>query len=119
VLVFDSVTHLFSDPHAAQNLSTTLRQFPTALAASPSALIFLTPLQFGSAMSVDNYPSGFALPHYAAVRMLLKREKWLKRGHDVRGYQAQVQILKNKLGRAGHKAKIAITFNGVVRGDGT
>jgi recombination protein RecA len=118
-LVFDSVAHLFDDPHGAQTLATTLRQFPAALAVSPCALIFLTPLQFGPAMSVDNYPSGFALPHYAAVRMLLKKEKWLRRGHDIRGYQAQVQILKNKLGRAGHKAKITITFNGVVRGDGT
>jgi len=69
VLVFDSVAHLFDDPHGAQTLSTTLRQFPAALAVSPSALIFLTPLHFGSAMSVDNYPSGFALPHYAAVRI--------------------------------------------------
>jgi len=118
-LVFDSTAHLFNDPHGAQALATTLRQFPAALSTSPCALIFLTPLQFGHAMSVDNYPSGFALPHYAAVRMLLKKEKWLKRGRDVRGYQAQVQILKNKLGQAGRQAKISITFNGVVRGDGT
>ena len=59
------------------------------------------------------------MPHYAAVRLLLKKEKWLKKRGDVRGYKAQVHVLKNKLGRAGRKAKIAITFNGVVRGDST
>ena len=34
-------------------------------------------------------------------------------------YQAKVVVLKNKLGRAGQQANLAITFNGTVRGDGT
>ena len=119
LLVFDSVAHLFGDPRGAASLSTALRQISSALTGSPCAMVFLTPLQFGDAMSSHNYPSGFALPHYAAIRLLLKKEKWLRRRGDVYGYQAEVQVLKNKLGRSGHKAKIAITFNGVVRGDGT
>jgi len=119
VLVFDAVTHLLADPQGAQALSMALRQLLPVLAKSPAVLIFLTPLQFGSAMSAANYPSGFALPHYATLRLQLKKEKWIHKGRDVRGYQARVLVLKNKLGQAGRQATIAITFNGVVRGDST
>jgi recombination protein RecA len=119
VLVFDAVSDLMITPDGAQTLSTALRQLPAALAQSTCALIFLTPLQSGNAMSTTNYPGGFALPHYASVRLQLKKEKWLYRYRDIRGYQARVLVLKNKLGKAGQQAKIAITFNGVVSGDGT
>ena len=70
-------------------------------------------------MSPANYPSGFALPHFASLRLLLEKERWLQQGLDIRGYQARVLVLKNKLGPAGQSARIAITFNGVVRGDST
>lgn len=119
VLIFDAVSDLLTVPHGAQTLSTALRQLPAALAQSGCALIFLTPLQSGQATSTANYPGGFALPHYATIRLQLKKEKWLYKYRDVRGYQARVLVLKNKLGQAGHQTKIAITFNGVVRGDGT
>jgi RecA/RadA recombinase len=68
---------------------------------------------------MDNYPSGLALPHYATVRLLIEKEQWLKKRRDVRGYQARVTVLKNKLGTSGKSASIAITFNGVVDGNGT
>ena len=119
VLVFADVAHLFATSFGPQILSAALRQIPPVLASSNCAVLFLTPLQVNRVMSATNYPSGFALPHYATVRLYLKKEKWLRKGGDVRGYQAQVQVLKNKLGPAGRTAKIAITFNGVVRGDGT
>jgi recombination protein RecA len=119
VLVFDAATHLMAGTHGAQSFSTALRQLPAALARSSAALMFLTPLQFGGAMSTANYPSGFALPHYATIRLQLKKEKWIQKGRDIRGYQARVLVLKNKMGRAGRQATIAITFNGVVKGDST
>jgi RecA/RadA recombinase len=68
---------------------------------------------------MDNYPSGFALPHYAALRLLIEKERWIRKQRDVRGYQARVTVLKNKLGAEGKRAHIAITFNGVVDGNGT
>jgi hypothetical protein len=37
---------------------------------------------------------------------------------DVRGYEAQVEVVKNRLGRAGARVSIRIAFNGTVRGDG-
>ena len=70
-------------------------------------------------MSTANYPAGFALPNYATLRLHLRRERWIHKQHDIRGYQAQVVVLKNKLGRAGQTARISITFNGTVRGDST
>lgn len=119
VLVFDSVAHLLADPQGAQKLSIALRQLPQALAPSPCALIFLSPLQSDEVSSPANYPSGFALPHYATVRLLLAKERWLYRGDDVRGYEARVQVIKNKLGAANKTATIAVTFNGLMKGDST
>jgi recombination protein RecA len=119
VLVFNSVSHLITESEGPQAFSTALRRLAGALAQAPCALVFLTPLYFGDATSADNYPSGFALPHYAAMRLLIEKEQWIKKRRDVRGYQARVTVIKNKLGPVGKSASIAITFNGVVDGNGT
>ena len=119
VLVFDAVSYLLAEPPAAPALAAALDGLPALLASSPCAPLFLTPLHFGGPMSAANYPAGFGLPHYASLRLLLEKESWLEKGPDIWGYQARVVVLKNKLGRAGGRAKIAITFNGTVRGDGT
>lgn len=119
VLVFDSVAHLLTDPQGTQKFSRTLNQLPQALTKSPCAPIFLTSLQANETIAVENYPSGFALPHYSTVRLRLTKERWLYRGEDVRGYEARVEVVKNKLGTANRTARIAITFNGVVKGDST
>ncbi|MCG3212642.1 MAG: Protein RecA [Anaerolineae bacterium] len=96
-----------------------LSQLSGPLAQSAAALLFLTPLRWGGAWSTANYPPGLPLPQLASLRLELKKERWLERGRDVRGYEAKVLVLKNKLGRAGQQATIAITFNGTVRGDAT
>lgn len=119
VLVFDSISHLMAEVYGPQAISSTLRRLTDTLARSPCALVFLTPLYFGDATSSDNYPSGFALPHYAAVRLLIEKEQWIRKRRDVRGYRARVTVLKNKLGSPGKSVSIAITFNGVVDGNGT
>ena len=119
VLVFDSVSQLMAESQGAQALSAALRQLTNVVAQSPCAAIFLTPLHFGDASSMDNYPSGFALPQYAAVRLLIEKEEWIQKRRDIGGYQARVTVLKNKLGPSGKTASIAITFNGVVDGNGT
>ena len=38
--------------------------------------------------------------------------------HDVAGYAAQIVVVKNRLGPAGRRADIAITFNGTVHAEG-
>jgi recombination protein RecA len=79
---------------------TALSQLVAPLAQSATALLFVTPQQYGGALSPANYPPGFALPHLAALRLTLTKERWLDRGRDVRGYEARVVVLKNKLGWA-------------------
>jgi recombination protein RecA len=119
VLVFDSVSHLLAESSSPQAMAALLPRLASALAGSACALVFLTPLYFGEATSLDNYPSGFALPHYAAVRLLVEKEEWIRKRRDIRGYQARVTVLKNKLAAAGRSVTIAITFDGVVLGNGT
>ncbi|GAB4434641.1 MAG: hypothetical protein Kow0031_16390 [Anaerolineae bacterium] len=115
LLIFNSVAGLRDAPLSP----TALSQLNAPLARSGAALLFLTPLRSGGAFSTANYPPDFALPHFASLRLALAKEKWLNRGRDVRGYEARVLVLKNRLGRAGQQAAIAITFNGTVRGDAT
>jgi hypothetical protein len=50
--------------------------------------------------------------------LAIRRERWITRGPDVRGYEGQVEIVKHKLGRAGAVTPIRIIFNGTVRGEG-
>ena len=119
VIVFDSVSSLLGDPLSPQLMSEALRQISGSLTNSACALIFLTSLFFGKPSSKDNYPSGFALSHYASIRLAVERERWIKRYSDVRGYTAEVEVIKNRLAPAGKKVSLSITFNGTVDGNGT
>ncbi len=88
-------------------LAGALSRLAALLAETQTAVVFLSdPEQFSR-----------ALAHAAAVRLNIRREHWLARKGDVRGYEGQVELVKNRLGRTG-AARIRITFNGTVRGDG-
>jgi recombination protein RecA len=54
----------------------------------------------------------------AAVRLHLRRERWLWQRQDVNGYRTQVRILKNQWGRSGQTVRLVVGFSTVVRGDG-
>ncbi len=109
-----------------QSLSASLGRSLLPLSRSSTVLICLVSLPPAQKPSAHKLP----LRHYATVRLLLRRERWLYRGADIRGYRAQVIVVKNKSGggaRPGRKVPIDITFNGsssncfqngVVRGDG-
>lgn len=84
-----------------------LARLATLLAETPAAVVFLT----------DPEQSSRALAHAATVRLSIKREQWITRNGDVRGYEGQTELLKNRLGPTG-AARVRITFNGTVRGDG-
>lgn len=138
-IVFDSVSSLLGETSSPQLMSEALRQLTGPLADSACALIFLTSLCFGGPCGIsiprggpcvtditqggpsskDNYLSGFALSHYASVRLLVGREKWIKRYGDITGYRAEVTVVKNKLAPAGKRVSVSITFNGTVKGNGT
>ena len=94
----------------------------TTEAALAAALARLAPLVAHVATAVvfltEPQPAPLALAHAAAVRVLLHREQWVKRGADVRGYEGQAEIVKNRFGPTGVRAAVRIIFNGTVRGDG-
>lgn len=46
----------------------------------------------------------------AAVRLWLERARWLYHQHDIHGYEAQVQIMKNKGGPAGQEVPVSFTY---------
>lgn len=118
ILIVDSLAQLLAEPQGQGALSAALGHLNRALAKSSCALIFLTPLQTNP-IALDANPHGSpALAHYATLRLVIEKEGWLRQGRDIRGYRAQVKVVKNKLGPAGKKATIRITFNGTVRGDG-
>lgn len=116
-LVFDVSLETLSHPPTAEALNATLGRLLLPLSRGDCALLCLTSLPANSQPSLTTYTSGVTLPHYAAVRLLIKRERWLYRRRDIRGYQAQVLVVKNKFGPAGRQARIDITFNGTVAGD--
>lgn len=127
-LVFDAPVSLLAEPQPAQALSTNLGRLIAPLSQSGCVLLFLTSLPAGSgpemiknvvsptgsglemAKSVAS-PAGSALSHYASVRLHIQRERWIYRQRDIRGYQAQIAVVKNKLGPAGREATIEIIFD--------
>lgn len=89
-------------------LAGSLERLAALVTQTQTAVIFLTE------------PRGYtrALAYAAAVRLALRHERWITRGADVRGYEAQVEIVKHRLGQAGAVIPLRIVFNGTVRGAG-
>jgi recombination protein RecA len=128
-LVFDALDFLWTDAEASSLLAATLDRLPASLARSGLALLVLhespTDRMAADRMSAGNVPTHrtpalSALAHHAAVRLQVVRERWLhhKYHQDIRGYEARVEILKNRLGPAGRTVSLSIEFNGTVRGNG-
>jgi recombination protein RecA len=116
ILVFDAPFSLLSRPVLAQALATTLDQIIAPLGKSNCVLLFLSPLPAGKnndrAGGPVAYPPGLALPHFAAVRLFIQRESWIYKERDISGYQAQILVLKNKLGPAGERISISLALSG-------
>jgi RecA/RadA recombinase len=74
-------------------------------------------LLFLSDISTDDTPILPALAHYASVRLRVVRERWLRLYSDIRGYEARVEVLKNRFGPAGRLVTLKIRFNGTVSGE--
>jgi recombination protein RecA len=114
LLACDLPAALLADQKLAQALSATLGRIIAPLSQSRCVLLFLVSLEAGRQPSMAHYPAGSPLPHHAAVRLFIQREQWLYRQQDIRGYRAQVEVIKNKVAAAGKRATITITFNGTV-----
>ena len=113
-LAFDALDLIWTDPQAASLWAATFSRLPAALARSGMVLLVLHEPQSGSSPQPE---AASALAHVAAVRLQVAREHWLYQGSDIRGYQARVEVLKNRFGPAGRTVSLAIEFNGTVRGN--
>jgi hypothetical protein len=111
-VVFDGLDEVWCDVQAAPLLAACLDRLAAPLARSGSVLLFLHEHVVGRS------PALSALAHHATVRLHITRERWLRDHGDIRGYEAKVEVLKNRLGPAGRATTLAITFNGTVRGNG-
>lgn len=111
-LVLDTLDFLWDDPGAAHSLAATLNRLRAPLARSGTILLVLhdSPDAQSPALS--------ALGHSSNVRLQVVRERWIRLHGDVRGYEARVEVLKNRLGPAGQVVKLEIEFNGTVQGNG-
>ena len=103
-LVFDGTADLAQVDPAI--VSGSLERLAAIVTQTQTVVIFLSELGVQSR----------TLAHVAAVRLALRRERWITRDKDVRGYEGQAEVLKHKLGRAGAVVPIRIVFNGTVRG---
>jgi recombination protein RecA len=110
-LILDAPSARLADPKLAGQLAITLDRVLAPLSKAAAVLLCLVALPPGSRPRPESYPAGLALPHYAAVRLFIRREQWLYRDEDIYGYQAQVLIAKNKLGPTGQQVAVAITFS--------
>ena len=117
-VVFDGLDTIWSDAEAAPALAACLDRMAAPLARSGTVLLFLHGNIALHGHIGDRSPALSALAHHATIRLHIARERWLHHHGDIRGYEAKVEVLKNRLGPAGRTAAIAITFNGTVRGNG-
>lgn len=113
-LVFDVDSTLLKEARLAKALATTLDRLIAPLSRTECVLLFLTSLPTTAHPTLDSYPNTSVLPHHAAVRLFIQRERWLYKQRDIRGYQAQILVVKNKLGPAGNGVGVTIHFNGKV-----
>jgi recombination protein RecA len=111
-LIFDVLDIFWTDSEAVRHLTALLDRSAVPLARSDTALLFL------HASSADGCSAISALAHYASVRLQVIRERWLRGHGDIQGYEARVDVLKNRFGPAGRSVTLKIQFNGTVRGNG-
>ena len=115
LVLFDLPARRQEEPRLARRLSSALGRLLAALGRQGGTLLFLTTLERNEDGTAVPYPSGAALPHYATLRLLLRRERWLYQQHDIYGYETEVLVLKNKLAAPGGQARLTLTFDD--RGD--
>jgi len=126
-MVFDSPGSLWCDVDASPQLSAFLDRLASPVAHSRVLLLFLRTPTIGSEQGQPSQSQSHiqgqssalrALAHHATIRLSVTRERWLRRHGDILGYDAKVDVLKNRMGPAGRSASISITFNGTIHGDG-
>lgn len=110
LVLFDSVADLKDAGKSARGLEGALQRVQALLKRTATVLIFLTPLWGGPTGAASPYPQRFPLPQVAAVRLHITRQAWVYRGRRLYGWEARVQVVKNRFGPTGRAVTVAITF---------
>ena len=114
LLICDMSARVQQDGQIGRKLTSTLGRLLAPLGKGSMTLLFLTTLKAnkrGSENSAPDYPRQATLPHFATLRLLLQKERWLYRQRDVYGVEVRVMVVKNKLSAPGKQVRIAISFN--------
>lgn len=98
VIAVDYLPALCEDDWAHM-LGLGMRRLHPALHSTRATVLFLT----------DGEYDGL-LAHDAALRLELRRQRWLRRQGDIGGVQTRVMVSKNKFGQTGTGASIQIHF---------
>jgi recombination protein RecA len=111
VLVVESLALLQSVPRDAALLDQALRVLAAPLAASPCALVALTPLPYSPQMVRALGFNGSALAHAATLRLHVARETWLDTDDGPPGCAARVTVLKHRLGTPNGNTQLVLSFD--------
>lgn len=123
IFVFDAPAHVLMCPDGrtesryARALSAALDRLVSPLSKTSCVLLFLITLMPDTSHSAPNQVVHSALAHYASIRLLVYRIRWLYGRRDIRGYEAKVYIAKNKLAASTAPFNLTITLAGG-EGDG-
>jgi recombination protein RecA len=114
LLICDLPAKVQEEEQIGRKLSSTLGRLLAPLSKGSITLLFLTTLAAHGDPNEEPfvYPRQAVLPHFATLRLLFQKERWLYRQRDVHGFEARVTVVKNKLSAAGKQARIAILING-------
>ena len=80
--------------------------------------MFLVSLPANNPAVPAGKPVNSALAHFATVRLFIQRQRWVYRQQDISGYQAQILVVKNKLGPAGKQVGVDVVFDDEFSEDG-
>ncbi len=83
---------------------------PAALAASPCAIVALTPLPYLPEMTRSLAFTGSLLAHAASIRLHIVREAWLPAEHGPPGCHVRISVLKHRLAAGEGETQVLIRF---------
>ena len=64
--------------------------------------------------SSNPYPPGFDLAQAAALRLEVSRQRWLRQRGTMRGYEAQMTVLRSRWSEPGGQATVRIMLDGLI-----
>ena len=119
LLICDMPVRVQQDGQIGRKLTSNLGRLLAPLGKGSITLLFLTTLKGNKGdpqIAAPDYPQQATLPHFASLRLLLQKERWLYRQRDVFGCEVGVIVVKNKLSAPGKQARITISFDNPVQG---